>query len=93
LRRVGRGIGIVQGNRGLVGDGEWAFEFGVEVGILFAAVAGVPAEVDVEVEEVGEATDLFRSGCLAAGERSKCVEIDGLCTFRLQVGVEEGGVA
>jgi hypothetical protein len=93
LRRVGPGIGVVQGNRGLVGDGEWALEFGAEVGILFAAVAGVPAKVDVEVEEVGQATDLFRSGCLAAGERSEGVELNGLRAFQLQVGVEEGGVA
>ncbi len=90
---VGRGIGVVQGNRGLVGDGEGAFELGAKVRVLFATVASVPAEVDVEVEEVGEATDLFRSGCLAAGKRSEGVEIDGLRAFRLQVGVEEGGVA
>ena len=81
MRRVGRGIGIVQGNRGLVGDGEWAFELGAEVGVLFAAVARVPAEVDIEIEEVGEATDLFRAGRVAAGERSEGVEIDGLRSF------------
>jgi hypothetical protein len=67
LRRVRRSISVVQGNRGLVGDREGAFELRAEVGILFAAVASVPAEINVEIEEVGEATGLFRSGRLAAG--------------------------
>jgi hypothetical protein len=44
-----------QGNRGLVRDGKGTSEPGAEVGVVFAAVARVPAEVDVEDEEVGQA--------------------------------------
>src|SRR6202011_406132 len=65
-----------------------------EVGVLAAAIARVPAGVDVEFLQVCEPPQfLVCASCLGAGQRAKFVQVDRLGTLRHQVGVEEGGVA
>ena len=65
-----------------------------EVGVLrVAAVARPEAGVDGELHQVGEPTDLLRAGRLAARQGAELVQVDRVRAVRLQVGVDEGGVA
>ena len=65
-----------------------------EVGVLrVAAVARPVARVDGELHQVGEPSDLRCAGRLAAGEGAERVQVDRLRTARLQVRVDEVGVA
>ena len=65
-----------------------------EVGVLrVAAVARPVARVDGELHQVGEPSDLRCASRLAAGEGAERVEVDRLGSARLQVRVDEVGVA
>jgi hypothetical protein len=64
-----------------------------EIRVARAAIAGVPAGVDVELAQVRQPPDLLGTRRLAAGQRAKRVEVDGLRPLRLQVRVEEPRVA
>src|ERR1700726_4819002 len=78
LRLVGRGVGVVQWNGGLVIDGEGPLEFHTEVGVLGAAVACIPTEVNVQLQQVGQPSDILGASRLAAGQSSERIEIDRL---------------
>ena len=60
---------------------------------MCAAIAQVPARVDIERLQVGQPPDLLGALRLAAGERPKRIEIDGRGPLRLQVRVEKRHVA
>ena len=62
-------------------------------GFVGALVALEVAGVDREVGEVGEPADLPEPGDGRAGDHAETVEIDGLGADRVQVGVDELGVA
>src|SRR5579862_6995150 len=86
-------IGIGDGDGGAVVDGNGLRKRGAKIGVCRAAITDEPAGVDVEVHEVGEAADVLRSRRLASLEREELVEVYRLCALRLQVSVEEVGVA
>ena len=93
---VGSGaIEIRIGDRdsGAVCDSNGLRKRGAKVRVGFAAIAGEPAGVDVEVLEAGEAADVVRSGCRAALQGAELIEVDRTFPLGLQIFVEEGGMA
>lgn len=72
----------------IAGDGPAIFDdygLGVisaaEVGVGLAAIAGEPAGIDGEVEEIREASDAARSSGGTAFESLELVQIDGFSAF------------
>src|SRR4051812_5242304 len=75
-------------------SGDGLRESVAEVGVLRVAPVAAPvARVDGELRQVGEPSDLCCARRLAAGEGAEGVQVDRLLTARLQVGVDEVGVA
>src|SRR5271169_534440 len=58
-------ICIADGDRAAVGDGDRLRKCGAKVRVCRAAVTNVPAGVDVEMHQVGEAADVLRSAFVA----------------------------
>ena len=69
-------VGIGDGDGGAVGYGNGLWKRRSKVRVCRAAVVDVPAGVDVEVHEVGEAADASRSRRRAPWEITELVEID-----------------
>src|SRR5882672_6405398 len=61
-----------------------------EIWILCAAaITGIPGGVHRKLHKICESSDLLCTSRLAAGENAKVVEVDGICAFRGEVGVNE----
>ena len=63
-------------------------------GFLGAAVARVPTEVNIELQQVGQPSDILGASRLTAGQGSERIEIDRLFALRNRsTGVQESRVA
>ena len=93
LALVRRGVAVVQRDGGLILNCEWSLEIHSEVRILGASITGIPTEVNVELQQVCQSSDIFSAGRLTARQGTKYIQVDRLFALRYQVGVQESRVA
>ena len=90
---VGRCVSIVQWNSWLVFDSEGSLELHTEVGVLGAAVACIPAKVNIELQQVGQPSDILGACRLTTRQGSESIEIDRFFPLSNQVSIQESRMA
>ena len=88
ITEIGICSGIVSNWLGKQG-GQCLREGGAKIGVISAAIPGVPTSIYFELREIGKPTDFLCPIGLAAWQRAKPVQIDGLLAFRDEVSVQE----
>lgn len=95
---IGNQVGLGAGDRrelagAQTGDSLGKREPAIEIRIMsVAAIPRPPARVKRELHEIGEPRLSARSGRLAPGQRTKRLQVDRLCSLRVEVCIEERGM-
>ncbi len=82
-------VDVVERDRRLALDRDRLSEAPTEIGVGSRPVAGVPARIHIELEQVGQPALLLGSRRLAARQRPERVEVDGAGATGAQVRIEK----